>query len=92
MSWSDTVQLSIKHLRLKTITLLALTFMVLPSDLVPNGVYYDPKLKQTVPFTFCKDHVVFEDDGSLTLISLVLKMTLHIQGLRLIFLQHLNIS
>ena len=41
LSWGDNEQLSVKSLRLKTITLLALVLLTRPSDLAPEAKLID---------------------------------------------------
>ena len=67
LKWNNNPQLPIKELRLKAITLLALTIMLRPSDIAPKAQIYDPVSKQTTPVTFSTDNIVFERDGSATI-------------------------
>ena len=46
LAWHTNDQLSIKYLRLKTITLLALTLMLRPSHIAPKAVHFDGKTLQ----------------------------------------------
>lgn len=65
-SWEDNNGVSLKDLRLKAITLLAIAFMTRPSDLAPRGQYFDPSSNSCVAFTFSRDQLMFHEDGSLT--------------------------
>lgn len=60
----DNSTLSIKDLRLKAVTLLALTAMLRPSDIAPRGVNYDPESHTTSRTLFTVDNIVFQSDGS----------------------------
>ena len=59
--------MSIKHLRMKCIVLLAITFMLRPSDIAPKSVHFDPTNNQTKGTIFSTNEVEFGADGSLTL-------------------------
>ena len=65
-SWRDE-QLTVKQLRLRAITLLALCFMTRPSDLAPKGVYVDSASNEVVPLTLSMNQVVFQADKSITI-------------------------
>ncbi len=64
LSWGDDDMLSIKDLRLKTITLLALCLMLRPSDVAPRGLVFNPTSGQREPLLFTLNNVTFLDDGS----------------------------
>ena len=49
LSWEPNDELPIKQLHLKSITLLALTLMLRPSDIAPKSVTYNPISEQLVP-------------------------------------------
>ena len=72
-SWGDNELLSIKCLRLKCISLLALTFMLRPSDIAPKGLLFDPESESYEHFMLCTDQIVFEQDGRLTIKFLGIK-------------------
>ena len=61
-AWGDNKFLSTKQLRLKTITLLALAFMLRPSDVAPKGTMYDSQTscEQTLTFTTDKIQLCFD--------------------------------
>ncbi len=65
LGWPSNGQLTIKQLRLKCITLLALAFMTRPSDLAPRSVQFDPVTMETQNFVLSTDQVVFLPDGSI---------------------------
>lgn len=72
-SWPDNNDICIKKLRLKAITLLALTAMTRPSDLAPKGVKYNAKDHSIEPLILSTDQVRFNSDGSLTLVFFGIK-------------------
>ena len=47
LSWEDNENLKLKQLRMKCIALLALSFMLRPSDIVPKGVTYNQAVGDT---------------------------------------------
>ena len=59
MKWPDNESLDIKSLRLKVITLLALTAMLRPSDIAPNARMTTPEGETKVVFGV--DQVDFQD-------------------------------
>jgi hypothetical protein len=65
--WPDDEHLSIAELRLKTITLLALSFMTRPSDLAPKACKFDPDTMELQTFNLTTDMVRFHEGGSMTL-------------------------
>jgi hypothetical protein len=62
--WQDNVNLSIKELRLKTITLMALLLMLRPSDIAPKAVHFDGESGTSSNFVFSTHNVEFCDDGA----------------------------
>ncbi len=64
--WNCDENLSVKDLRLKCITLMALTFMARPSDLAPMAEQFDPSVGTSLAYTFTRDQVQFHSDGSMT--------------------------
>ena len=64
-SWKDNIDLSLKMLRLKCITLLAFAFMLRPSDIAPKGVHYDADSDSFNVFVFSRSQINFPDDGGL---------------------------
>ena len=63
MKWGDNKDLSIKHLRLKAITLLALSLMLRPSDVAPKGTIFDQVSETEESFIFSKDMIQFSVAG-----------------------------
>ena len=61
LSWDDTEQLSVKSIRLKTITLLALVLMKRPSDLAPKAKLFDPQSMSRKTVALSVDDVQFLD-------------------------------
>ena len=66
-SWPDNSQLTIQQLRLKAITLLALTYMLCPSDNAPKGETFSLEQLTTEPIIFSTKDVCFLEDGSLSI-------------------------
>ena len=66
-SWDVNANLSVKCLRLKVICLLALVFMLRPSDIAPHARYLDPETLMVEQLTFGSDQVHFKEDGRFTL-------------------------
>ena len=66
-SWPENKDISIKLLRMKAITLLALAYMLRPSDLAPTAVWFDPESGEQAKFILSVENVNFEADGSLTM-------------------------
>lgn len=65
--WGNNDQLSIKNLRLKAITLLALTCMTRPSDLAPRGKTFDKDENTFTNIILSTNNLNFMEDGSLTI-------------------------
>ena len=66
--WGDNSSLSVKQLRLKSITLLALVCMTRPSDLAPKGVKSSrSEDSTTTQIVLSLDNIVFCEDGSMTI-------------------------
>lgn len=66
-SWGQNENMTIKQLRMKTITLLALVCMTRPSDLAPKGVNFNPKDFSVNNIVLSLDNIQFMPDGSLTI-------------------------
>ena len=66
-SWDKDENLSLKDLRIKVVTLMALSFMARPSDLAPLAEHFDPSSGESRAFTLGRQQVAFHSDGSLTL-------------------------
>ena len=79
-SWQSSKELPISSLRIKTITLLALSIMLRPSDIAPNGVSFDPESSTTHPLLFSTKDIVSNEDGSLTITFLGIKNDYHREG------------
>ena len=60
--WGCNDTLSLKHLRIKTITLLALLLMLRPSDIAPMSTEFDPETKTTRRRVFTVDQVQFSEE------------------------------
>jgi hypothetical protein len=63
LGWPDNSALDLKRLRLKTITLLALTLMLRPSDVAPNSVLFDSVTGKSAKCVFTLDQLDFQDNG-----------------------------
>lgn len=61
-TWPENETLSVKDLRLKALTLLALTLMLRPSDIAPNSVLFDDSSGLTLKQNFTLKNIVFEKD------------------------------
>jgi hypothetical protein len=64
-SWKENQDLPLNKLRLKAITLMAITFMARPSDLAPMGVLFDPESMACKRQVFSSNNIIFNDDGSM---------------------------
>jgi integrase len=62
-SWDDNSLLSVKLLRLKAVTLLALALMLRPSDVAPNAQMFDSQTLQVQSVVFTKSMLRFTQDG-----------------------------
>ena len=71
-SWKDT-HLSVKLMRVRAISLLALCCMTRPSDLAPKCAYVDSVSHEVVPLTLSMNQVVFQADKSITITFYVIK-------------------
>ena len=67
MSWKTNDELTLKNLRIKTLTILAFAFMLRPSDIAPHGLIYDETNESMNRLVFSRDQIQFNTDGSLTL-------------------------
>lgn len=65
-SWPDNDDLSLKQLRMKTITLLAIVLMLRPSDVAPKATSFDLETGVASRFIMSTDHVMFRSDGGAT--------------------------
>ena len=66
-SWGKNEDMTIKQLRMKTVTLLALVCMTRPSVLAPKGVNFNPKDLSFRSIVLSLDNIQFMPDGSLTI-------------------------
>jgi integrase len=64
-SWEDNEQLSTSDLRLKAVTLLALSVMLRPSDIAPKGKQFSALDNSFSSIVFSTDQLVFRDDGGM---------------------------
>lgn len=65
-AWPDNGLLTLKDLRMKVICLMALVFMLRPSDVAPHGQYLDPESLAPVNMVFGKNQIQFHDNGDLS--------------------------
>ena len=63
----DNKSLTLKELRLKSITLLALVAMLRPSDIAPNANLFECNSREQNKFIFSCRQLKFNDDGSLSI-------------------------
>ena len=66
-SASENEVMSLKELRMKAVTLVALSFMIRPSDIAPRTELFDPVLSKISPYILSRKNVNFHTDGSLSL-------------------------
>ena len=64
-TWESNDKLSLADLRLKAITLLALSLMLRPSDIAPKGEVFNSFSGETSNFLFTTDMLKFTNDGLL---------------------------
>ena len=65
-SWPCNDELTLKQLRMKTITLLAIVLMLRPSDVAPKATSFDQETGVASRFVMSTDHVSFSSDGAAT--------------------------
>ena len=65
--WGTNEDIPLKNLRMKTVTLIALTCMTRPSDLAPKGIHLDPKDLSIHNIILSLDNIQFMPDNSLTI-------------------------
>jgi hypothetical protein len=63
LGWPSNDIISLKQLRLKTITLLSLTLMLRPSDIAPKSVHFDADTLKQSPWLFTTDNITFLSSG-----------------------------
>ena len=64
LTWPDDSELTVRQLRLKCITLLALALMLRPSDIAPHARIFDNETGFSKPVIFSTDNITFCEDGS----------------------------
>ncbi len=65
-SWPDNMLLDISRLRLKAVTLLALSLMTRPSDMAPKATLFDSETGRKEQVVFARKQVQFHQDGAAT--------------------------
>ncbi len=80
LNWPENDSLSLKQLRLKCITLMALTCMLRPSDIAPKGVVLNTEATLIEHMVFSVEHLVFKDDGSVNIVFHGIKNDLDRKG------------
>ena len=64
-----------------------------PSDIAPNGVYFNSELQIAKPLRFELQHVCFHDEGTMSLTFMGIKMTWHIYtGYTVLIHPHKNVK
>ena len=69
LSWPGNFILTLEWLRLKCVTLFALTTMMRPSDAVPLSKIWDPEIQDFKSMVLSTKNVNFHGDGSMTCVS-----------------------
>ena len=72
-NWPEDRELDVLRLRLKVITLLALSLMTRPSDLAPKSMLFHGDTQEKEPILFTRDQVIFNADGSATITLFAIK-------------------
>ena len=67
LRWPDNDLLTIRDLRLKTLVLMALAFMLRPSDVAPRGMLFDPTVQDQRRMVFSTRQIEFGEDGGVTI-------------------------
>ena len=67
-AWPPNDIILLKFLRMKAICLLALTFMLRPSDIAPRSVVMDPQTGAKHRVIFSVDHITFPDQGGMQVV------------------------
>ena len=80
MSWPENEDLTVSRLRLKTITLLAFTFMLRPSDIAPKSVVNSSTSGIENQLVFSTDRVKFMENGELQIQFFGIKNDTHRDG------------
>ena len=79
-AWPPNEDLSVKQLRLKAVTLLAIALMLRPSDIAPLARHFDVNSEVSSRFIMSTDQVTFCADGSMKVSFLGIKNDLHRSG------------
>ena len=79
-AWPANNALSVKQLRMKTITLLAIALMLRPSDIAPQARTFHADSGVSSRFVMSTDQVTFCSDGSVKVSFLGIKNDLHRTG------------
>ena len=79
-SLGENEQLSVKLLRMKTVTLLALVLMTRPSDLAPKAKIFDPQSMSSKAVVLSVDDIQFHENGSMTIVFWGIKNDTNRQG------------
>ena len=80
LSWPENEDLSVSRLRLKTITLLAFTFMLRPSDIAPKSIVHSSTSGVAEQLVFSTDRVKFLENGELQIQFFGIKNDTHRDG------------
>ena len=72
-AWAPNGDLSVKQLRLKALTLLAIALMLRPSDVAPMARHFDACSEVSSRFIMSTDQVTFCEDGSMKMTFLGIK-------------------
>ncbi|XP_072050326.1 uncharacterized protein [Amphiura filiformis] len=62
--WPENKHLCVKRLRLKTITLMALTLMLRPSDIAPKSVQFNENTCETSRWLFSTENITFTENAA----------------------------
>lgn len=89
-SWADNTTLDLKLLRIKAITLLALSAMLRPSDIAPKGVFWDDVSHSEHQLLFTCDHVKPLPDGAIELSLFGIKNDRQRTGFQVVVQPHSN--
>ena len=82
LSWDGNWKISIEDLRMKSITLLALSMMLRPSDIAPQATTLVGDTYKS--FVMTTDQVLFNQDGSATITLFGIKNDYHREGFEVI--------
>ena len=91
-TWAENDLLSIKDLRLKTITLLSLYLMLRPSDIAPKSSHFSSQDQSIHMNCFSIDNVVFNSDGSALFTFFGIKNDLSRSGFQVTLQPHVDIK